>query len=61
MTLDCRWGTGVRLPHVTKEINPKAFKGDNLLGCIIRDIKMEFSGIEVLDTSSDTNTNANYI
>lgn len=55
MTLDRRWGTGVRLPHVTKEINSKAFKGDNLLGSIVRDLKIEFSGTEVENTSYEAN------
>lgn len=59
MTLDRRWGTGVRLPHVTKEINSKAFKGNNLLGTILRDLKFELTGNEALDTSYHINTNTN--
>lgn len=55
MTLDCRWGTGVRLPHVTKEINSKSFKGDNLVGRILRDIKNELVGAASLNTSTESN------
>lgn len=54
MTLDRRWGTGVRLPHVTKEINSKLFKGDNLVGRILCDIKCELMGETSLNSSVET-------
>lgn len=58
MTLDRKWGTGSRLPHVTKEINSKTFKGDNLVGHILRDIKAELTGVELSDTSSETSVDS---
>lgn len=57
MTLDRKWGTGLRLPHVTKEINSKAFKGDNLVGCILRDIKAELTGFVSTDIKSPASAN----
>lgn len=42
MTSDRKWGTGTRLPR-DKEVNTAAFKGDNLVGKILRKLKEEFT------------------
>lgn len=47
MTSDRKWGTGSRLPRNGGEVNPAAFKGDNLVGHILRKLKEEFRDVDL--------------